>query len=163
MIIIIIFFFDCQMPRPIARPPVGQFGWNFRSWTGECMTMDDSNFIGMQRGVQEQWWKSAGKLWFSLFFAFDCQALLPIVWPPVGQFGWYFRRCMGVWIHDYSWFKLIARTQEWGNIRGRSPLIFSHKWPQATCSLVYLFQVNSPFYFISARVAGYAGACPQHI
>ena len=107
--------------------------------------------------------KSAEKLWFSLFFAFDCQAPLPIVWPPVGQFGRYFRRCMGVWIHDYSWFKLIARTKDWGNIRGRSPLILSHKWPQATCSLVYLFQVNSPFYFIPARVAGYAGACPQHI
>ena len=26
--------------------------------------------------------------------------------------------------------------------------------------LVYLFQVNCSFYFIPARVAGYAGACP---
>ena len=77
-----IFLLSCPTVQPVARPPVGQFSWNFRSWMGECMTTDDSNFIGMRRGVQEQRWKRAEKLWFSLFFAFDCQMPQPIARTP---------------------------------------------------------------------------------
>ena len=41
------------MARPIARTPVGQFGCDFRILVGEGMAMDDTNFVGAERGMWE--------------------------------------------------------------------------------------------------------------
>ena len=112
-------------------------------------------------GMGEQRFKSGKKCRFSPFLASVARthslAQQTSSLQGLGHFGQYLGSPQGL-KSLRTGFR--ARSQEWKNIRGHSPLIFPHKWPQATCLLVYLFQVNCSSYFVLARVAGYAGACP---